>query len=291
MAETITLTVDGQQVEVLHGVTLLQAITAAGVETPTLCYQEHLTAVNTCRVCVVELRGSRVLVPSCSRKAEPGMELWTDTERVRLARRLVLELLGSSVDTSTAPGWQRHAARYDARPARFGDGVATVAQPVHDDNALYVRDYSKCILCYACTSACGTDVQSTFAIGVAGRGFDAHIDTGFDVPLGESPCVYCGNCVAVCPTGALMGRTEWRLRQEGAWREEEQKTVDTTCPYCGVGCALRLHVQDNRIVKVSSRRDHPVTRGFLCVKGRFGYDHVHPTPPRGEGAEGDSPSR
>src|SRR4051794_11606217 len=109
MAELIVVTVDGQQVEVPLGATLLQAITAAGIETPTLCYQEHLTAVNTCRVCVVELKGSRVLVPSCSRKAEQGMELWTDSERVRLARRLVLELLGSSVDTTTAPGWQRHA--------------------------------------------------------------------------------------------------------------------------------------------------------------------------------------
>jgi predicted molibdopterin-dependent oxidoreductase YjgC len=274
MNARVAVTVDGRQMEVSGGTTLLQAITTAGIETPTLCYQQHLRAVNACRVCVVELKGSRVLVPACSRVAEDGMELWTDTPRVRLARRLVLELLGSSVDTSTAPGLQRHAARYGAQADRFGEGVATVAQPVHDDNALYVRDYSKCILCYACTSACGSDVQSTFAIGVAGRGFGAHIDTGFDAPLGDSPCVYCGNCVAVCPTGALMGRTEWLMRQEGAWHEEEQKSVDTTCPYCGVGCALRLHVQDNRIVKVSSPREHSVTRGFLCVKGRFGYEFV-----------------
>ncbi len=274
---TITVSVDGQKVTVAAGATLLEAITQAGIETPTLCYQQHLTAVNTCRVCVVELTNSRVLVPSCSRKAENGMEVWTDTPRVLLARKLVLELLGSSVDTSTAPSLQRHAARYGAQPERFGGEVATMAQPVRDDNSLYVRDYSKCILCYACTSACGKDVQSTFAIGVAGRGFDAHIDTGFDVPLGESPCVYCGNCIAVCPTGALMGRTEWQMRQEGSWHEESQKTVETICPYCGVGCALRLHVQDNRIIKVSSPKNHSVTKGFLCVKGRFGYEFVNPT--------------
>src|SRR5437763_4745192 len=110
MTEVITVAVDGQEVEVPCGATLLQAITAAGIDTPTLCYQQHLTAVNTCRVCVVEMKGSRVLVPSCSRKAEQGMELWTDTARVRLARKLVLELLGSSVDTSTAPAFSRHAA-------------------------------------------------------------------------------------------------------------------------------------------------------------------------------------
>src|SRR5689334_6908405 len=116
MSDMVSLMVDGRQVEAPSGATLLQAITAAGIETPTLCYQQHLTAVNTCRMCVVELTGSRVLVPSCSRNAESGMELWTDTPRVRLARRLVLELLGSSVDTSTAPDLLRYAARYGAQP-------------------------------------------------------------------------------------------------------------------------------------------------------------------------------
>jgi predicted molibdopterin-dependent oxidoreductase YjgC len=216
-----------------------------------------------------------VLVPSCSRKAEDGMEIFTDTPRVRHSRRMVLELLQSSVDTSTAPALLRYAARYGTQPDRLSGG-ATVEQPVREgDNWLYIRDYSKCILCYKCVEACGHDVQNTFAIAVAGRGFDAHIDTGFDVGLGDSPCVYCGNCVAVCPTGALMGRTEYVMRQEGSWNEAAQKQVDTICPYCGVGCQVRLHVQDNRIVKVSSPRDHPITRGFLCVKGRFGYEFMH----------------
>jgi len=269
--DRVTLTVDGREVSVPSGATILAALNQLGVDTPTLCYDPALTPVNVCRVCVVELKGARVLAPSCSRQAEDGMEIFTDTPRVRDARRMVLELLQSSVDTGTSPSLLRYAARYGAQPERLAGG-ATVAQPVRaGDNWLYVRDYSKCILCYKCVEACGHDVQKTFAIAVAGRGFDAHIDTGFDVPLGDSPCVYCGNCVAVCPTGALMGRTEWDMRQQGAWDEAAQTQVDTTCPYCGVGCQLRLHVQDNQIVKVSSPREHPVTRGFLCVKGRFGY--------------------
>jgi predicted molibdopterin-dependent oxidoreductase YjgC len=142
------------------------------------------------------------------------------------------------------------------------------------DNELYVRDYSKCILCYKCVEACGVDHQNTFAITVAGRGFGAHISTELDVPLPESACVYCGNCVAVCPTGALMAKSEFDLREAGDWREEEQTEVDTVCPYCGVGCNLTLHVQDDAIVKVSSPDDHDVTRGNLCIKGRYGYRYV-----------------
>jgi predicted molibdopterin-dependent oxidoreductase YjgC len=257
------------------GSTLLSAIAQAGIATPTLCYDPVLRPVNVCRVCVVELQGARALVPACSRLVEPGMQVLTDSARVRQARRVVLELLGSSVDTSTAPDLLRFAEQYGAQPERFG-AVERVEQPVRsDDNELYVRDYGKCILCYKCVEACGEEAQFTFAIGVAGRGFDAHIDTGFDVPLAESPCVYCGNCVAVCPTGALMGRTEWDLRQQDAWKPDEQGQLDTICPYCGVGCALRVTTQEERVVKVESPRDHPVTRGFLCVKGRFGYDFVN----------------
>ena len=275
MADPVTLSVDGRSVTVQAGSTLLDAISQLGIDTPTLCYDPALTPVNVCRVCVVELQGARVLAPACSRQAEDGMVVLTDTPRVRQARRLVLELLQSSVDTSQAPGLLTYAARYGAMPDRLATG-ATVAQPPKlNDNLLYVRDYARCILCYKCVEACGHDVQRTFAIAVAGRGFAAHIDTGFDVPLGDSPCVYCGNCVAVCPTNALQGRAEYDLRMAGTWDEPNQRQVDTICPYCGVGCQLRLHVQENRIVKVSSPRDHPVTHGFLCVKGRFGYDFMH----------------
>jgi predicted molibdopterin-dependent oxidoreductase YjgC len=223
------------------------------------------------------------------------MVVRTDSERVRASRRLVLELLGSSVDLSLAPDALRYLEEYGARPERFGppappgprerprpghheptDGqtAATVAQPVKVDNELYVRDYSRCILCYKCVQACGVEHQNTFALTVAGRGFDAHIATEFAVPLPDSACVYCGNCIAVCPTGALMFRSEHELREAGEWDESRQSQVDTVCPYCGVGCNLTLHVQDNEIVKVGSPDDHDVTRGNLCVKGRFGFRFV-----------------
>jgi predicted molibdopterin-dependent oxidoreductase YjgC len=200
------------------------------------------------------------------------MIVHTDSPRVRTSRRMVLELLGSSVDLSTAPDAERYSAAYGAQPQRLAG--ATVAQPPKVDNELYVRDYSKCILCYKCVEACGVDHQNTFAIAVAGRGFGAHISTELDVPLPESACVYCGNCIAVCPTGALMAKSEFDLREAGDWREEEQTEVDTVCPYCGVGCNLTLHVQDAQIVNVSSPDDHDVTRGNLCIKGRFGYQYL-----------------
>jgi len=270
----VELTVDGSPVRVTEGSTILDACKRAGIETPTLCYGDTLHPVNVCRVCVVELEGSRTLVPSCSRKVEDGMVVHTDTERVRTSRRLVLELLASSVDLSLADDAQRYAADYEAHPERFGPDAATVAQDVKIDNDLYVRDYSKCILCYRCVEACGVDHQNTFAIHVAGRGFGAHISTELDVPLPDSACVYCGNCIAVCPTGALMFKSEYDLRQAGAWDESSQTEVRTVCPYCGVGCNLELHVQNGEIVKVTSPDDHDVTRGNLCIKGRFGFQHV-----------------
>jgi predicted molibdopterin-dependent oxidoreductase YjgC len=202
------------------------------------------------------------------------MVVLTDSERVRTSRRLVLELLGSSVDLSTAPEALEYIERYDADPERFGPDAARVEHAVKIDNDLYVRDYSKCILCYRCVEACGVDHQNTFAIAVAGRGFDAHISTELDVTLPESACVYCGNCIAVCPTGALMSKREYDMRQDGTWDESRQQVTTTVCGYCGVGCNLELHVQDGRVVNVTSPDDHDVTRGNLCVKGRFGFEFV-----------------
>ncbi len=269
----VEVTIDGQTVSVTEGSTILDACRRLGIETPTLCYADTLTPVNVCRVCVVEIEGARVLAPACSRKVEAGMVVQTDSERVRTSRRMVLELLGSSVDLSTAPDAQRYSSEYGALPERYGE-VQTVAQPAKIDNDLYMRDYSKCILCYKCVEACGVDHQNTFAIAVAGRGFEARISTEFDVTLPESACVYCGNCIAVCPTGALMPTSEFTLRQAGTWDESAQSEVDTVCPYCGVGCNLTLHVQDDSIVKVTSPDDHDVTRGNLCIKGRFGFQFV-----------------
>jgi len=267
----VEITIDGKLVAVPEGATILDATRKLGIDTPTLCFLETLTPVNACRVCVVELEGSRTLVPACSRKAEAGMAIHTESERVRLSRRLVLEFLASSVDVSTAATLRAYMERYGARPERFGPRAETVAQPPKIDNQLYMRDYSKCILCYRCVEACGVDAQNTFAISIAGRGFSAHISTEFAIPLPESACVYCGNCIGVCPTGALMFKTEYDMRRAGTWNEAEQAQTDTICPYCGVGCELTVHAQEGQIVKVSSPLDHSVTQGNLCIKGRFGW--------------------
>jgi predicted molibdopterin-dependent oxidoreductase YjgC len=294
----VELTIDGEQVQAPEGTTIYEACRQRGNTLPTLCYLETLHPVNACRVCVVEVEGSRVLVPSCSRKVEPGMVVKTDSERVRHSRKMVLEFLASSVDLSTTPQVPEWMAAYGASAERYGPPAppspaglrdslqpghhpppdpehrATVAQPAKVDNELYIRDYGKCILCYKCVEACGKDYQNTFALTVAGRGFDARISTEFAVALPQSACVYCGNCIAVCPTGALMFKTEFDHRQAGTWDEERQTVTQTVCPYCGVGCNLELRTQDNEIVRVTSPLDHDITRGNLCIKGRFGWKYV-----------------
>ncbi|MCU0274697.1 MAG: 2Fe-2S iron-sulfur cluster-binding protein [Acidimicrobiales bacterium] len=275
----VRVSIAGTEVDVPEGATVLDACRRAGVDVPTLCWLETLTPVNVCRVCVVEVPGNRTLVPACSRSVEDGMEVLPDSERVRTSRRMVLELLASSVDLARAePRLLALLDEYGADPERHGSDRATVAQPVKREDELYVRDYSRCVLCYKCVEACGEDAQHTFAIAVAGRGFDAHIATEFAIALPESACVYCGNCVGVCPTGALLPTREFDLRETGTWAPERQTVTRTVCPYCGVGCNLELHQQDDRIFKVTSPQDHDVTRGHLCVKGRFGFEFAQPDP-------------
>jgi predicted molibdopterin-dependent oxidoreductase YjgC len=310
----VELEIDGAPVRVPEGATILEACRSQGIETPTLCFLDTLAPVNVCRVCVVEVEGSRVLAPACSRPVEQGMKVRTDSERVRTSRRMVLELLASSVDLSlVSADVRRWMQDYGAEPERYGppappaepgerdrrraghheepaDGLAaTVRQPVKVDNELYVRDYSRCILCYKCVEACGVEAQNTFAIAVAGRGFDARISTEFAVPLTESACVYCGNCIGVCPTGALMFKSEHDMRAQGTWDESRQRVVETICPYCGVGCHVELHVQDDEIVKVTSPLDHDITNGHLCIKGRFGYQFTQRRGPAGASPDPGGP--
>ena len=304
----IALEIDGASVRVPEGATILDACRAQGIDTPTMCYADNLTPVNACRVCMVEVEGARVLVPACSRRVEEEMVVRTDTDRVRHSRKLVMEFLDSSVDTRlSGVDWHRWVDEYGADAGRYGEPMdplpagerdargpghhhvpddPTVAEGVHQpvkvDNELYVRDYSRCVLCYKCVEACGVDAQNTFAIAVAGRGFDARISTEYAIGLDESACVYCGNCIGVCPTGALMFTSEHEMREGGTWNEDEQTVTNTICPYCGVGCELEVHVQDNEIVKVTSPADHSVTSGHLCIKGRFGFQYVQSRKPREE---------
>ena len=276
---SVNLTIDGQAVSVLKGTSIHKACESAGIETPTLCWAENLTPVNACRVCVVEVEGSRALVPSCARAAEDQMVVQTDSPRVRHSRKMVLEFLGSSVDLSQATElaeWMRH---YGADPDRY-DQPDLPAERISEEpkiqDDLYIRDYDKCVLCYKCVEACGDDAQHTYAISVSGRGFDARISTEFDTVLPDSACVYCGNCIGVCPTGAIQFKTEFDMRAAGEWRPDEQDVTTTVCSFCGVGCNLELHTQDDRIVKVTSPADHSVTHGHLCIKGRFGWQYVQP---------------
>ncbi len=304
----VTMTVDGAEMRVPEGATILEALHSEGTpeqaDTPTLCWASNMNPINACRVCVVDVEGSRVLVPACARKAEDAMVVHTDSEKVRHSRRMVLELLASSADMSQAGAdVQRWMADYGIDPARYGppappaadgerdrrqaghhhapDGTTaeTVAQPVKIDNDLYVRDYSRCIMCYKCVNACGEDAQFTFAIAVAGRGFDTRISTEFNAELPESACVYCGNCIGVCPTGALKSVHEHDLREADDWHPEEETVTTTICSFCGVGCNLELHVQQGSIVNVTSPADHSVTHGHLCIKGRFGFQHIQNLPP------------
>ena len=270
----VTVRIDGTGVAVDEGATILDACAEQGIDTPTICYAENLAPVNACRVCVVEVEGNRTLVPSCSRPAEDGMEIRTDSDRVRHSRRMVLEFLGTANDLSEAPKINEWSSKYGVDTGRYAEGAERFDQPVKVQDNLYIRDYDKCVLCYKCVDACGEEAQFTFAIAMSGRGFGNRISTEFDVTLPDSACVYCGNCIGVCPTNALQFKTEFDLRAADNWREEDQSVTRTVCSYCGVGCNLDLHVQDNEIVKVTSPADHDVTHGHLCIKGRFGWKYV-----------------
>ncbi|MES4792346.1 MAG: hypothetical protein C4321_04590, partial [Chloroflexota bacterium] len=198
MNKMINLTINHQPVTVPDGTTIRAAARAIGVEIPTVCYHPHFTPNSLCRVCVVELERSRVLVPACSRLVENGMVIQTDSPRVREARRTILELMDSAIDLSQAPELQALMRQYNADASKFAGGQRRDL-PLYDDNAVYIRDYSKCILCWRCVQACGTDIQYTFAITLGERGFHTHVDTFFHAPIPETTCVYCGNCVAACP--------------------------------------------------------------------------------------------
>lgn len=212
MKEGITLAIDGNQVTVPSGTTILSAARDLGTEIPTICYHDHCTAYGLCRLCVVEVEHSRVLQPACVAEAREGMVVHTRNARVERSRRTILEMLDAAVDLEQAPEIQAQLEDYGADRERFENGERP-APPVIDDNPMFVRDYSQCVLCWRCVQVCAEDAQYTYAINFSGRGFETSINTFFEQSLPESTCVFCGQCVGVCPTGALKPKREWLLEQ------------------------------------------------------------------------------
>jgi NADH dehydrogenase/NADH:ubiquinone oxidoreductase subunit G len=210
MTETVTLTIDDQTVTVPKGTTLLNAAKAIGIEIPTICYHPALTPPAVCRVCTVEVEKQRVLQPACVIPTLDGMVVRTDTLRVQTGRKVILELLASTVDLSEAPEIQAHIQRYGAETGRFSSGVRREFN-VFQDNPFYLRDYSQCVMCWRCIQVCADDVQHTYALTWGKRGIDSHVATFFDEDMPDTTCVFCGNCVGVCPTGALKGLAEWQM--------------------------------------------------------------------------------
>lgn len=212
MPETIHLTIDGQAVDVPPGTTILKAAESAGIHIPTICFHDTLTANALCRICVVEVQGARTLVASCVAQVSEGMQVQTHSERVDRARRSILEMLASSVDLSEAPDILNMMDEYRADPQRYPE--AERREPsVIDDNPMYIRDYSQCILCWRCVQVCADDVQYTYALNFSGRGYETQIGTFFDRPMPATTCVFCGQCLGVCPTGALKPKRLWLLEQ------------------------------------------------------------------------------
>jgi NADH dehydrogenase/NADH:ubiquinone oxidoreductase subunit G len=209
---TITLTIDGREVTAESEQTLLEVAREMGTEIPTICFHEATTANALCRICVVEVEGQRVLQPACIVKAGAGMQVKTRSEKVVRARRTILEMLASTMDLSEAPEIQAMMREYGASTDRFPDAEKRESAVV-DDNPMYIRDYSKCLLCWRCVQVCAEDAQYTFAINFDGRGFETQIGTFFDISIPETSCVLCGQCVGVCPTGALKPKREYLLEQ------------------------------------------------------------------------------
>lgn len=212
MNDLITLSIDGQTVSVPAGTTILKAAESIGVKIPTICFHDYCTANALCRICVVEVEGSRTLVPACVAQVGQGMKVQTTNDRIHSTRRTILELLASTVDLQEAPDIQALIQEYHASVERFPNPERRTAEVI-DDNPMFIRDYSKCILCWRCVQVCAQDAQYTIAINFSKRGFETQISTFFNKPMLETTCVFCGQCVAVCPSGALKPKRQWLLEQ------------------------------------------------------------------------------
>ncbi|NVK32029.1 MAG: formate dehydrogenase subunit alpha [Gammaproteobacteria bacterium] len=265
-SDVVTFELNGQSIEAAADETILQAALRHGVEIPHLCYTDGLRADGNCRACVVEIDGERTLAPSCCRHPSNGMKVNSSSERAVKSQKMVLELLksDSAVQTynpnSELDQW---CDKLDVQTGRFDPREQPKADLSHPAIAV---NLDACIQCTRCVRACREE-QVNDVIGLAHRGDHAAIVFDLDDPMGQSSCVGCGECVAACPTGALMPSNNVGMI-------EPDRVVDSVCPFCGVGCLLSYHVKDEKIIKVEGR-DGPANLGRLCVKGRYGFDYIH----------------
>ncbi|OGW24814.1 MAG: hypothetical protein A2X59_08725 [Nitrospirae bacterium GWC2_42_7] len=265
----IKLTIDGKLIEVPAEKTILEAARIAGISIPTLCHHPKLTPFGGCRLCIVEVKGIPRLVTSCTTTVSEGMEVLTSTPDIEDMRKFVLELILSDhpndcmvCEKSGSCALQELAYKYDIRENEFSGERRIYTK--RDGNPFIERDLEKCIMCGRCVKVCD-EVQGVEAIDFGNRGFNTKICTSFEEDL---DCEFCGQCVAVCPTGALTGKL-WAH----TGRLDDVKEVNTICPYCGTGCNITVHVKDNEIIRVTSGKE-TWNEGWLCVKGRFGYKFV-----------------
>jgi len=270
----ISLTIDGRQVKGEEGDTILDVCKANGIYVPTLCHKDGLSDVGACRMCVVEIERERRVMPACTYPARSGLVVKTHTERLERYRRLILELILSEHEHNCLVCERNGNCELQNLVYQYGiDKISLpinkLVEPVDDSSEVILRDPNKCILCGRCVRACA-EIAGQEILSFADRGSKTIIVADLNWPLAHSGCVSCGACIQACPTGAL---TEKLARFQG--RSWEFRKVQTTCPYCGVGCQIELNIKDNRIVKIYGVEGGSDNKGNLCVKGRFGFDYVH----------------
>jgi len=275
---SVELTIDGKKVFGKPGQTILQVAEENGIYIPTLCYHPRLPITGACRMCVVDVGRPDRLEAACALPIEKGMSVQTSTKRVIKAQRMNLELLLSNHKIGCLTCEQNGKCELQDLAYKFGieqDKIVFEAQdrqmPIDDSSPVITYDPNRCALCGRCVSACN-EVQNHGILNFEHRGYSTIVISGLGQLLANSGCVSCGECVQVCPTGALIEKT---ARFRGRWWE--LKKVTTICPYCGVGCAIDLYLKDDKIVKVLGSEEGVENQGSLCVKGRFGHDYVNST--------------
>ena len=272
----IKIIIDGKKVQVEKGTTILESAKKIGIDIPSLCFHSQLLPNGACRLCLVEVEREKKLAASCSYPVEREIKVFTDTPKIRKIRKTILEILISDhpLDCMTCEKsgdclLEKYAYEYGVKKTPYVGEKRKVEEK--DGAPFIIRDYEKCILCGRCVKVC-EEVVGAEAIDFGYRGFNTQIISGFDKSLKEGNCLFCGNCIEVCPVGAL--------REAGAERKGrnwEYKKVNTVCPYCGVGCELEVSVKNNAIIKINSSPEDRVNNGWLCVKGKFGFEYVsHP---------------